>query len=196
MGAVFGLATISPPLNFDRAGRCGDLLVFVRAHAREGLVGNAQSHEEISLESQSFSERGVDRIADKTLDVAERFRRMRAEPFCNLRSAIEGLAADRFVHEALPFGVTRIERPPHKDVHERRRRSDSARQPLCAAGARQQAEFGFRKTDQVIAVLGDSEVAGEGELEGPGEGGPGDRGDEGLGMLSQSAIALSKNPPW
>src|SRR6266404_4563080 len=116
MGAVFGLATISPPLNFDRAGRCGDLLVFVRAHAGEGLVGNAQSHEEISLESQSFSERGVDRIADKTLDVAERFRRMRAEPFCNLRSAIEGLAADRFVHEALPFGVTRIERPPHKDV--------------------------------------------------------------------------------
>src|SRR4029077_16037296 len=100
MGTVFGLATISPPLNFDRAVWCGDLLVFVRAHAREGLVRNAQSHEEISLKSQSFGERGVDGIADKALDVAERFRRMRAEPFCDLHSAIEGLAADRFVHEA------------------------------------------------------------------------------------------------
>src|SRR6266478_6294289 len=120
MGEVFDLATIHSPLRFKRAGRVCDLLVFVRAHARERLVGNAQSHEEVSLESQSFSERRVDRIADKTLDIGERFRRMRAEAFCNFHRAIDGLAADGFVHKALLFGVTRIERPPHKDVHEGR----------------------------------------------------------------------------
>src|SRR6266481_4576446 len=181
MGAVFGLATISPPLHFDRAGRCGDLLVFVRAHAGEGLVGNAQSHEEISLESQSFSERGVDRIADKTLDVGERFRRMRAEPFCNFHRAIDGLAADGFVHKALLFGVTRIERPPHKDVHEGRRRSDDTWQPLCATGAGQQTEFGLGQTDQIVTVLSDAKVTRKRELEGPGKSSPGNRSDDRLG---------------
>src|ERR1700730_1468214 len=74
---VFGLVTIHPPLRFDRAGRFGDLLFFVRPHACQCLIGDAQSHEEISLESQSLSKRGVGRIADKTLDVPRRFRRMR-----------------------------------------------------------------------------------------------------------------------
>ena len=48
---VFGLATIPPPLSFKRAGRVCDLLCFVRAQARERLLGNPQSPEEISLES-------------------------------------------------------------------------------------------------------------------------------------------------
>jgi hypothetical protein len=39
MGEVFDLATIDPPLRFKRAGRVCDLLVFVRPHARERLVG-------------------------------------------------------------------------------------------------------------------------------------------------------------
>src|SRR5271169_4704748 len=117
-GVVFNSATIHPPLRFKRAGRVCDLLCLVRAHARQRLVGDAQSHEEISLESQSFSERGIDRTPDETLDIAERFRRMRAEPFCDLHRTIDGLATDRFVNKTLLFGVTRIERPPHKDVHE------------------------------------------------------------------------------
>ena len=49
MGEAFDLATIDPHLRFKRAGRVCDLLVFVRAHARERLVGNAQSHDEVSL---------------------------------------------------------------------------------------------------------------------------------------------------
>jgi hypothetical protein len=49
MGEVFDLATIDPPLRFKRAGRVCNLLVFLRAHARERLVGNAQSHDEVSL---------------------------------------------------------------------------------------------------------------------------------------------------
>src|ERR1700756_1536066 len=114
IGDAFGFATILPPLSFKRARRVCDLLFFVRAHARERLVGDAQSHEEISLESQSFSERRVDRIADETLDIADRFRRMRAEPFCDLHRAINGLATDGFVHKALLFGVARTERPPDK----------------------------------------------------------------------------------
>src|SRR4029077_20649883 len=115
MGVVFGLATIHPPLSFKRAGRVCDLLCFVRSHARQRLVGDAQSHEEISLKSQSFSERRVDRTADETHDIAERFRRMRAEPFCDLHRTIDGLATDGFVNKTLPFGATRIERPPHED---------------------------------------------------------------------------------
>jgi hypothetical protein len=49
MGEVFDLATIHPPLRFKRAGRVCDLLVFARAHTRERLIGNAQSHDEVSL---------------------------------------------------------------------------------------------------------------------------------------------------
>ena len=49
MGEVFDLATIDPPLRFKRAGQVCDLLVFVRAHACERMVGNAQSHDEVSL---------------------------------------------------------------------------------------------------------------------------------------------------
>src|SRR5260370_40660534 len=116
-GEVFDLGTIHPPLRFKRAGWVCDLLVFVRAHARERLVGNAQSHEQVSLKSQSFSERRVDRTADETLDIAERLRCMRAEPFRDLHRTLDGLATDGFVNKTLLFGVTRIERPPHKDVH-------------------------------------------------------------------------------
>src|ERR1700730_2845928 len=49
MGVVFDSATIHPPLRFKRAGRVCDLLVFVRAHARARLIGNAQSNDEVSL---------------------------------------------------------------------------------------------------------------------------------------------------
>src|SRR5260370_18492923 len=173
MGEVFDLATIHPPLRFKRAGRVCDLLVFVRAHARERLVGNAQSHEEVSLESQSFSERRVDRIADKTLDIGERFRRMRAEAFFNFHRAIDGLAADGFVHKALLFGVTRSERPPHKDVHEGRRWPDGAGQPLWTARTGQKTEFGLGQTDQIVSGLSDAKVTRKRELEGPGESSPG-----------------------
>src|SRR5579862_3580226 len=106
---------------------------------------------------------------------------MPAKPLCDLHGALEGLATDGFMHQALPLGLARIERLSHEDVHEGRRRSYSAWQPLSAAGTWQQADLGFGKTDQVVAVLGDSEIAGEGELEGPGKGGPGDRGDDRLG---------------
>src|SRR5882762_4568510 len=92
MGEVFDLATIHPPLRFKRAGRVCDLFCFIRSHARQRLVGDAQSHEEISLKSQSFSERRVDRTADETLDITERFRRMRAEAFRDLHRTIDGLA--------------------------------------------------------------------------------------------------------
>jgi len=54
------------------------------------------------------------------------------------------------------------------NVHQGRRRSDHAWQSLCAAGARQQAELGLRQTDQIVAVLGDANVARKRELEGPG----------------------------
>jgi hypothetical protein len=104
---------INPPLGFERAGRVCNLLCFVRAHARQGFVRDAQSHEEISFESQSFGERRVDRIPDETLDIAERFRSVRAEPLCNLHRAIDGLAAYGFVNKVILFGLVRIERSPH-----------------------------------------------------------------------------------
>src|ERR1700730_10168901 len=93
IGDAFRFATTLPPLSFKRARRVCDLFCFVRAHACERLVGDAQSHEEIPLKCQAFSERRVDCNADEALDIAERFRRMRAEPFCDLHRPIDGLAA-------------------------------------------------------------------------------------------------------
>ena len=121
---------------------------------------------------------------------------MRAEPFCDLHRTIDGLATDGFVNKTLLFGVTRIERPPHKDVHEGRRRSDRAGQPLCSTGSRQEAEFGLGQTDQIVAVLSDANVARKRELEGPGKSGPGNRGDDRLrhglaqrhGLVEESAM--------
>src|ERR1700688_1077457 len=49
IGVVFDSATIHPPLRFKRSGRGCHLLVFVRAHARARLIGNAQSNDEVSL---------------------------------------------------------------------------------------------------------------------------------------------------
>jgi len=85
-----------------------------------------------------------------------------------------------FMDRTLLFGLARIERPPHKDVHEGRRRSDRAWQSLCAAGARQQAELGLGQTDQIIAVLGDANVTRKCEFEGSRKSGPGNRGDDRL----------------
>jgi hypothetical protein len=48
MGVVFDSATSHPPLRFKRAGRVCDLLAFVE-RMRERLIGNAQSHDEVSL---------------------------------------------------------------------------------------------------------------------------------------------------
>src|SRR5579872_3051318 len=55
MGVVFDSATIHPPLRFKRAGGVCDVLVFVRAHARARLIGNAQSNDEVSLVTNTAS---------------------------------------------------------------------------------------------------------------------------------------------
>src|SRR5260370_24354282 len=99
---------------------------------------------------------------------------------CNLHRAIDGLAADSFVYQVLSFGVARIERLPHKDVHKCRCRSDSARQPLCAAGALQETEFCLGQTDQIVAVFSNPKVASESELEGAGYGCSGNGGRDRL----------------
>src|SRR5580704_7703392 len=49
IGDAFGFVTIHPPLSFKRAGRVCDFFCFIRSHARQRLVGDSQSHEEISL---------------------------------------------------------------------------------------------------------------------------------------------------
>src|SRR5256885_15725214 len=59
---------------------------------------------------------------------------MRRQAPCDLHGAIEGCAADAFVHQALPFGLTRTECLTHENVHERGWHSDDAWQPLRAAG--------------------------------------------------------------
>ena len=100
------------------------------------------------------------------------------------------------MNKTLLFGIARTGRPPHKDVDEGRRRSDRARQSLCATGAGQQAQFGLGQTDQIVAILSDANVARERELECPGKSGPRNRGDDRLGrrlaqrhgLVEESAI--------
>jgi len=61
----------SSSLDFNRAGRCADLLLLVGTHAGQPLIGDAQFQKEISLKSKSLCERGIGSITDETLDVAE-----------------------------------------------------------------------------------------------------------------------------
>src|SRR5262249_3266197 len=53
--------------------------------------------------------------------------------------------------------------------HERGCRSDGAWQPLRAAGAGKESKVRLRQSDQVVAILGDTKIAGERELESAGQ---------------------------
>src|SRR4029077_19757412 len=66
----------APCFDHDRAGRRGDFLPFIGTHARECRVGDAQFQEEISFECQSLCQRRLGGVADETLDVSNRFRRI------------------------------------------------------------------------------------------------------------------------
>src|SRR4029077_1038886 len=79
-------------------------------------------------------------------------------------------AADGFVHQPLPFGFTRREGIAHEDVHERGWRSDCAWQPLRATGAGNKSKVRLQESDQVVAILSDTKIAGERELESTGQG--------------------------
>src|SRR4030081_2066665 len=68
--------TRTPCLNHNRARRRGDVLLFVGTHARECGFADAQFQEEISFECQSLCQRRLGGVADETLDVSDRFRRM------------------------------------------------------------------------------------------------------------------------
>src|SRR5713226_1308763 len=99
---------------------------------------------------------------------------MRRQAPRNLHCAIESLAADRFVHQPLPFGFTRIQWLTHEDVHECSWCSNGARQPLRAAGTGKETKVCLRQPDQVVAILGNTKIARERELEGTGQGCAGD----------------------
>src|SRR3984893_7120219 len=88
----------------------------------------------------------------------------------NLHRAIESLPTDGFVHQPLPFGFTWSQRITHEDVHERGWRSDGAWQPLRAAGAGNESKVRLEESDQVVAILSDTKIAGEREFECTGEG--------------------------
>src|SRR6266849_8134210 len=149
----------TPCLDLDGARRRGNPLFFIGTHPREPSFGDTQFQEEISFECQSLCQRRLGSIADETLDVSKRFRRMRRQAPCDLYGAIEGFAADGFVHQALPFGFTRTECLTHENVHERGWHSDGARQPLSAARAGKETKLCLRQSDQVFAILSDAKIA-------------------------------------
>src|SRR6267142_2393502 len=102
---------------------------------------------------------------------------MRRQAPCDLHGAIEGFAADGFMHQALPFGFTRTECLTHENVHERGWHSDGARKPLSAARAGKETKLCLRQSDQVFAILSDTKIASQGELESAGQGRAGKSGD-------------------
>src|SRR5713226_5243223 len=169
---------IRPPcLDLDGARRRGNLLFFIGTHACERRFRDAQFQEEVSFERQPLRQRRLSGVADEPLDVSNRFRRKRRQVPCDLHRAIEGLAADGFVHQALPFGFTRTECLTHENVHERGWGSDGAWQPLSAAGAGKETKLCLRQSDQVFAILSDTKIASQRELESAGQGRPGNSGD-------------------
>src|SRR5260370_1814004 len=119
----------------------------------------------MSFKRKALRQRRLRGVADETFNVGERFRRMRRQALCNLHCAIESLAADRFVHQSLPFGFTWSEGITHEDVHERGWHSDGAWQPLRAAGAGKESKVRLRQSDQVVTILSDTKIAGERKLE-------------------------------
>src|SRR2546428_8812690 len=149
----------APCFDHDRARRRGDVLLCIGTHARECRFGDAQFQKEVSFECQSLCQRRLGGVADEPFDVSKRFRRMRRQAPCDLHGAIEGLAADGFMHQALPFGFTRTECLTHENVHERGWHSDGARQPLSAARAGKETKLCLRQSDQVFAILSDTKIA-------------------------------------
>jgi hypothetical protein len=118
--------------------------------------------------------------------------RIRRQAPRNIHCAIESLAADRFVHQPFPFGFTRIQWLTHEDVHECSWRSDGARHPLRAAGTGKETKVCLRQPDQVVAILRNTKIARERELEAPARVVSETAAITGFGMLSYSAMALSK----
>ena len=98
------------------------------------------------------------------------------------------------MHQAFPFGFTWSEGITHEDVNERRWRSDRARQPVRAAGAGKKSEVRPRQSDQVVAILSDTRSQASVNSNAPAKAVPEMAAMTGLGMVSQTAMALSKNP--
>lgn len=80
-------------------------------------------------------------------------------------------------------------------MHERGAGSDCAGQPLRAAGARKEAKLSLRQSDQVVAILSNTQIAGECELESTRQGGSGNRGDDGLWHGFAQGHGLVEKPP-
>src|SRR6202040_1919304 len=193
--AADSVMTRAPCLDRNRARRRGNLLFFIGTHARERRFRDAQFQEEISFERQSLCQRRLGGVADETLDVSNRFRRVGRQALCNLHCAIESLAADGFVHQSLPFGFTWSQGIAHEDVHERGWRSDGTWQPLRAASAGNESKVRLQESDQVVSILGDAKIAGERELESTGQGCAGNGGDYRFWHALAQRDRLVQEPP-
>src|SRR5882672_3734070 len=152
-------------VDLDRAGRRCDVRRLVGPHPSKSSVADAQFQEEISFERQSLCQRRLGRVADKPLNGRNRFRRAGRQSTGDLHCPIQRLTAYALVDKAKPCSFLRVDGIAHEHVHESRRRSDGARQPLRAAGPGDESQVGLRQSDQVVAILGDAQIAGERELE-------------------------------
>ncbi len=100
------------------------------------------------------------------------------------------------MHQTLPFGFTRTECLTHENVHERGRHSNGAREPLSAAGTGKKTKLCLRQSDKVFAVLCDTKIASQCELESASQGRTGNSGDywfwhaltQGHGLVEESTI--------
>src|SRR6201981_799172 len=95
----------------------------------------------------------------------------------NLHRAIDGFTLDRFVDKTPGFGFTRTERLAPKDGPKRGRHADRARKPLRSTCAGQKTKFRFWQSDQIIAVFGDADVAGQSKFKSAGKSGAGNGGN-------------------
>src|ERR1700739_2633617 len=117
----------------------------------------------------------------------------------NLHRAIDGFTLDRFVDKTPGCGVARTERLTHKDVPKRGRHADSARKPLRSTCAGQKTKFRFWQSDQIIAVFGNADVAGQSKFKRAGKSGAGNGGNNRFrhrladrhGLIEKSAMIAS-----
>src|ERR1700756_2473624 len=95
----------------------------------------------------------------------------------NLHRAIDGFTLDRFVDKTPGFSFTRTERLTHKDVPKRGRHADGPGKPLRSTCAGQKTKFRVWQSDQIIAVFGDADVAGQSKFKSAGKSGAGNGGN-------------------
>jgi hypothetical protein len=137
----------------------------VALHQPDRVIGAHQPPERVLFEQQRVAQRQMFALLQAFLDQRHRERRERGK----LLSQVHRLALERFfrhdaMHHAATFGGTGVDDLTAEDQIEGVAEADQPRQPLRAAGSREDSQPHFRQTERG-ASRQIAEVAGERQLQ-------------------------------